>query len=243
MTNFKFYLLLLFLLNLISKIICQFENESMSKVLACMSIINQKFKGADPDPSIYSTMMLKCYISLSDYQAKKIIVELESGTNILTKKEIDKLTDYDSLKDLSQNELKKKSYELEKALKNLKKLQDEFSGEGGEDIDPADYDDDYDDDYNFNRETPSNINFLGLIPKGIYAVFNVFNSYLSLFIVFVIVYFCLLMIRKINDSEKKMIKKKKMMKRKMEEEYEEEEEEEYEQEIKDKKGQKKFKNN
>lgn len=209
-----------------------------------MSIMNQKFKGSEPDPSIYSTMMLKCYISLSDSQAKKIIVGLETGTNSLSKKEIDKLTDYDSLKDLPQNELKKKSYELEKTLKSLKKLQDEFSGERGEDMDPADYDDEYDDDDNFNRETPSNINFLGLIPKGIYAVFNIFNSYLSLFVVFVIVYFGLLMIRKINDSEKKMKKKKRIMKRRIEEEYEEEEEEEeYEQEIKDKKGQKKFKNN
>ena len=243
MTNFKFFLLLIYLLNLISIILCQFENESMSKVLACMSIMNQKFKGSEPDPSIYSTMMLKCYISLSDSQAKKIIVGLETGTNSLSKKEIDKLTDYDSLKDLPQNELKKKSYELEKTLKNLKKLQDEFSGERGEDIDPADYDDEYDDDDNFNRETPSNINFLGLIPKGIYAVFNIFNSYLSLFVVFVIVYFGLLMIRKINDSEKKMKKKKRIMKRRIEEEYEEEEEEEYEQEIKDKKGQKKFKKN
>jgi hypothetical protein len=215
----------------------------MSKVLACMSIMNQKFKGSEPDPSIYSTMMLKCYISLSDSQAKKIMVGLETGTNILSKKEIDKLTDYDSLKDLPQSELKKKSYELEKTLKNLKKLQDEFSGERGEDIDPADYDDEYDDDDNFNRETPSNINFLGLIPKGIYAVFNIFNSYLSLFLVFVIVYFGLLMIRKINDSEKKMKKKKRMMKRRIEEEYEEEEEEEYEQEIKDKKEKKKFKKN
>ena len=243
MTNFKFFLLLIYLLNLISIILCQFENESMSKVLACMSIMNQKFKGSEPDPSIYSTMMLKCYISLSDSQAKKIIVGLETGTNSLSKKEIDKLTDYDSLKDLPQNELKKKSYELEKTLKNLKKLQDEFSGERGEDMDPADYDDEYDDDDNFNRETPSNINFLGLIPKGIYAVFNIFNSYLSLFVVFVIVYFGLLMIRKINDSEKKMKKKKRIMKRRIEEEYEEEEEEEYEQEIKDKKGQKKFKKN
>ena len=52
---------------------------------------------------------VKCFITLSDSQAKKILVGLESEQNVLSKKEIDKLTDYDSLKDMSQNELKRKS--------------------------------------------------------------------------------------------------------------------------------------
>lgn len=243
MSNLKFFLLLIYLLNLISIILCQLENKSMSKALACISIITEKFKGQEPDQSLYSTMMLKCFITLSESQAKKLLVGLETGTNILNKKEIDRLTDISTLKDLSQSELEKKSYELEKALKNFKKLQEQISGEVSEDFDPSDYDDDYDDDD--NTETPSNINFFGLIPKGIYAVFKIFNNYLFLFIVFVIVYFSLLMIRKINDSERKMKKKKRMMKQRNEEEYEEEEEEDYEQEINDKnkKLQKKFKNN
>ena len=211
MPNYRFFLLLIYLLNLISIIICQLDNDSMTKALVCMSVISQKFKGEDPEPSIYSTMMLKCFITLSDSQAKKILVGLESGQNVLSKKEVDRLTDYDSLRDMSQNELKKKSYELEKALKNFKKLQEEITGESGGDIDPSDYDD-YDDDDNFNRETPSNINFFSLIPRGISGIFNVFNSYLSLFIVFVVVYFGLLMLRKINDSEKKMKKKTKIKK-------------------------------
>ena len=226
MANFRFVLLLIYLLNLISIIFCQFEDDSKTKAIACMSVISQKFKGQDPEPGIYSTMMLKCFITLSDSQAKKILVGLESGQNVLSKKEISKLTDYESLKDMSQNELKKKSYELEKALKHFKKLQEEITGESSGDIDPADYDDDYDDDESFNRETPSNINFFGLIPKGLSGIFNVFNSYLSLFLVFVVVYFGLLMLRKINDSEKKMMKKKKKyMEKKFEDEYEEEEEE------------------
>ena len=227
MTNFRFFLLLIYLLNLISIIICQLDDASMTKAIACMSVISQKFKGQDPEPSIYSTMMLKCFITLSDSQAKKILVGLESGQNVLSKKEVDKLTDYDSLRDMSQNELKKKSYQLEKALKNFKKLQEEITGEKSEDIDPSDYDEDYDDD-NFNRETPSNINFFSLIPKGLSGIFNVFNNYLSLFLVFAVVYFGLLMLRKINDSEKKMKKNKKLKEKRVEEEYEEEEE--YEQE-------------
>ena len=240
MPNYRFFLLLIYLLNLISIIICQLDNDSMTKALVCMSVISQKFKGEDPEPSIYSTMMLKCFITLSDSQAKKILVGLESGQNVLSKKEVDRLTDYDSLRDMSQNELKKKSYELEKALKNFKKLQEEITGESGGDIDPSDYDD-YDDDDNFNRETPSNINFFSLIPRGISGIFNVFNSYLSLFIVFVVVYFWLLILRKINDSEKKMKKKKKLKNKQIEDESEEEEEE-YE-EVNDKNKSKRYKKN
>ena len=242
MPNFRFFLLLIYLLNLISIIICQLDDASMTKAIACMSVISQKFKGQDPEPSIYSTMMLKCFITLSDSQAKKILVGLESGQNVLSKKEVDKLTDYDSLRDMSQNELKKKSYQLEKALKNFKKLQEEITGESSGDVDPSDYDDYDDDDDNFNRETPSNINFFSLIPRGISGIFNVFNNYLSLFVVFVVVYFGLLMLRKINDSEKKMKKNKKLKEKRFEEEFEEEEEEEEEYEQENvKKGQKKYK--
>ena len=241
MTSFRYFMLLIYMLNSLSIIICQFESESISKALACMAVLNQKFKGEEPEPSIYSTMMLKCFISMTESQSKKILVGLETGQGTISQKEVDKLTDYESLQDYSQNELKRKSHELEKALKNFKKLQEEITGEGGN-IDPADFDDDdYDDDDNYNRETPSNINFFGLIPKGIMGIFNVFNSYLSLFLVFVIVYLGLLMIRKINDSEKKMKKKKRMMEKRDEEEYEdEEEEEEYDTQINNKT--KKYKN-
>ena len=189
-----------------------------------MSVISLQFKGEEPEPSVYSTMMLKCFMTLSSSKSKSILLGLETGKNVLSKKEIEKLTDYESLRDMNPNELKKKSFELERALKNIKKMQEDFTGEVGEDIYPSDYDDDYDDD-NFNQETPSNINFFSLIPKGIYGIFNVFNNYLSLFFVFAIVYFGLLMIRKINDSEKKMKKKKRVMTKKYEEKYEEEEDE------------------
>ena len=142
---------------------------------------------------------------------------------------------------MSQNELKRKSYELEKALKNFKKMQEEITGESSGDYDQADYDDDYDDDI-FNSETPSNINFFSLIPRGLSGIFNVFNNYLSLFFVFAVVYFGLLMLRKINDSEKKMKKNKKLKEKRFEEEFEEEEEEEEEYEQENvKKGQKKYK--
>ena len=239
MPNYRYFSILIYILILLlSIIICQFENESMTKALACMSVISQKFKGSEPEPSIYSTMMLKCFITISESHARKILVGLESGQNILSKRDIEKLTDYESLRDMPQNELKKKSYELEKALKSFKKMQEEITGESGGDIDPDDYDDDYDDE-GFSGERPANINFFSLIPKGLSGFLNVFNSYISLFLVFAIVYFGLLMLRKINDSERKMKKKKK---EKIEEDLEEEEEEYEEVDEKEIKGKKNKKN-
>ena len=235
MSNQEFFLFSIFILNLISFIICQFENDSMSKAIACMTVINLKFKGSEPDPSLYSTMMLKCFITIKDSQSQKLLLGMETGSSSLSKKEIDKLTDYESLRDMNPNELRRKSQELEKAIKGFKKLQDQFAGEAG-DSDIGDYDD-YDDE-DFNRESPSRINFFSLIPKGLFGIFNIFNNYLSLFLVFVILYFGLLMLRKINDSERKMNKKKRMIMKRVKEEYDEdddeEEEEENEQEIEEK---------
>lgn len=194
-----------------------------------MTVINQKLKGEDPEETIYSSMMLKCFVTITSSQAKKILVGLESGGGSLSQKDIKKLTDYNSLRDMSQKELEKKSNDLERALKKFKKMQEELTGGSGN-RDPSDYDDDdyYDEDDNFNSETPKNINLFGLIPRIIFGIFSVFNNYLSLFIVFIIVYFGLLMIRKINDSERKMKKKKKI------EKYYIEEEEEFETEINEK---------
>ena len=195
-------LLFTFLLNIIPLIFCQFDSEAMSKALACMTVIGQKLNSNQPE--IYSSMMLKCYITITESMSKKILVGLETGTNSLSNKEIDKLTDYMSLNSLSEKELKRKSQELEKILKNFKQLQEEFNGQLPDMGDDGDF---YDEDG--SMEPPSNVNYFSLIPKGIFGVFNIFNNYLSLFIFLLIIYLTLLMIRKINDSERKMKKKKK----------------------------------
>ena len=179
-------------------------------------------------------------MTITESQSRKILVNLESGQNPINQRDYDKLVDFESLQSYSQKELQQKSIELQNALKSFKKLQEQITGEKS-DMDLGDYDDDYGDENGFDNETPSNVNFFGLIPRGIKAIFNVFNNYLSLFLVFVLIYVALLMLRKINDSEKKMKKKKQARKKREEEEYEEEEVEyEKEYDLNTKKG-KKFK--
>jgi len=228
MNDYSFFILLI--LNIISITICQLENEDMTKAIGCMTLITQIFKKKEPDPALYSSIMLKCFVTITESQARQALLDLESHKTSLSKKEIDKLMDINSLRDMGPKEIKQKTEDLEKALKNIKKMHEDMLGGKG-DLLSDDY---YDDDYFGNRETPSSINFFGLIPKGIAGLFNIFNSYLSLFLIFAIVYFGLLMIRKINDSEKK-IKKKIKKKEQLEEEIEEESEEDEDEQKKNSK--------
>ena len=209
MTNFStsIFLFLNIFIIIFPLITSQFDDPSLTKLIACMSILHQEFKSEEPDPNIYSAVMLKCFMTITDSQSRTFLLGLETGQSSLSKSEIKKLLDYDSLKDMSQNELKTKSNELERTLKKFKKMQEDIMG-GKEPEESGDYDDyDYDDEY--GSESPSSINFFSLIPKGIFGIIGVFSNYISLFIIFVLVYFFLLALRKMNDAEKKQKKKKK----------------------------------
>ena len=218
MANFSIlvYTVLIFIINLIS-IFCHIDNDAMSKLVACMEVLSQKFKGV-PNDEVYSPMMLKCFITISDSKVKTILTDIEAGIRKISPKEINKLTDINTLKKIPESILKKKANELEKALKDFNKLHEQFEGarDGDMDDDQMDYDDDdYDDDY-FQNEHQDRIHFLGLIPKGLKGIFKVFKNYISLFFFFALVYVSLWTLRKISEpDEKKKIKRKLKKKRKM----------------------------
>ena len=185
------------------------------------------FKGV-PNDEVYSPMMLKCFITISDSKVRTILTDIEAGSSKISSKEINKLTDINSLKNIPESVLKKKANELEKALKEFNKLHEQFEGarDGDMDDDQMDYDDDdYDDDY-FQNEHPVRIHFLGLIPKGLKGIFKVFKNYISLFFFFILVYVSLWTLRKINEPDKKIKNKKKIEEKEENEEYEENEEKE-----------------
>ena len=220
--SISFFLFLNIFIIIFPLISSQLDDPSLSRLLACMSIIHQEIKSEEPDPNIYSATMLKCYITISDSQARTLLMGLESGKNTLSKSEIRKLTDYESLKDLSPNEVKQKSIELERTLKKFKKMQEDIMGGKKPEEMADDYDDDYDYDDEYGSEKPSSINFLSLIPKGFFGMLGIFSNYISLFIVFALVYFLLLAIRKMSDTDKKIKKKKKKVEPKEDDDEEEE---------------------
>ena len=220
--SIAFFLFLNIFIIIFPLISSQLDDPSLSRLLACMSIIHQEIKSEEPDPNIYSATMLKCYITISDSQARTLLMGLESGKNTLSKSEIRKLTDYESLKDLSPNEVKQKSIELERSLKKFKKMQEDIMGGKKPEEMADDYDDDYDYGDEYGSEKPSSINFLSLIPKGFFGMLGIFSNYISLFIVFALVYFLLLAIRKMSDTDKKIKKKKKKVEPKEDDDEEEE---------------------
>ena len=220
--SIAFFLFLNIFIIIFPLISSQLDDPSLTRLLACMSIIHQEIKSEEPDPNIYSATMLKCYMTISDSQARTLLMGLESGKNTLSKSEIRKLTDYESLKDLSPNEVKQKSIELERTLKKFKKMQEDIMGGKKPEEMADDYDDDYDYDDEYGSEKPSSINFLSLIPKGFFGMLGIFSNYISLFIVFALVYFLLLAIRKMSDTDKKIKKKKKKVEPKEDDDEEEE---------------------
>ena len=183
------FIFLNILITLFPIISSQFDDPNLSKIIACMSILHQEIKAEEADPNIYSAMMLKCYISISESQSRSILLSMETGQNSLSKSEINRLLDYDSLKDMPQNELKIKSNELEKNLKKFKKMQEDMMG--GKDLEESGEYDEYDYEDEFGAERPSNINFFSLIPKGIAGIISVFVAiFLCLLFLHLFTFFC-----------------------------------------------------
>lgn len=116
------------ILNLFLSVQCQIDEETSMRALSCVSVINHKNKeGNGPEATIYSPQMLTCFIKIKDAQTDKILSNLESGAIPLEDEEIDELTNIESLKEFSNEYLNKKSKELEKAIEEFKKFDEDFT--------------------------------------------------------------------------------------------------------------------
>ena len=104
------------------------DEETSMRALSCVSVINHKNKeGNGPEATIYSPQMLTCFIKIKDEQTDKILSNLESGTIPLEEEEIDDLTNIESLNEFPNEYLNKKSKELEKAIQEFKKFDEDFT--------------------------------------------------------------------------------------------------------------------
>ena len=68
---------IIIILNYLFNIICKASNEDITKAMSCMGILSQKLKGQTPDPRNYSSMLLKCFITITEEEAKEVLVRLE----------------------------------------------------------------------------------------------------------------------------------------------------------------------
>ena len=118
------------LIILFSFIFCQgqLDEETSMRALSCMSVINHKNKEkVGVEPSVYSPEMLSCFLKISNEQTDRILSNLESKVIPLNDEEIEELTDIESLKDYPSEEIRKKTDELENAIKEFKKFDEDFT--------------------------------------------------------------------------------------------------------------------
>ena len=126
----KFFTIIFILLNsfLFIKNQSPLDEDTSMRALSCISVIHHKNKGKDgEEPSVYSPEMLSCFMKISNEQSDRILSSLESGAIPLEDDEIEQVTDTDSLKDVSSEDIRKYQDQLETAIKEFKKFDEDFS--------------------------------------------------------------------------------------------------------------------
>ena len=190
--------LIVILLNIFLFILCQTDEESTLKAFSCINVITQKFKGEKPEPSVFSPLMLSCFIKITKEQAQKILSDVREGKNSITNDDINKLTNIENLKGISVDELKKQSNILENTMKLFQ------TGNKDNVIKNKN---------NINKQNNEKISafksFLILLKKGLKNILKSFNNiWVSIFIA-TILYSILKIIRKCFTKDKKNKKNEK----------------------------------
>ena len=150
----KIILFAIILLNIFLIVEGQLDDDISMKIFSCMKVVNQKNEGEGyEDSPINSPAMLACFIKITPEQIDSISSNYyETGIVPLEEEEINALTDVESLKEYSDDELKEKTNELEEAIKEYNKFNEDYTGENYEN--EKYYDENYsgvDEDYNYNN--------------------------------------------------------------------------------------------
>ena len=195
MLLFRFKLFLLIFLQTFIYIFSNASNEDMTKAMSCMSLLIQIFKGKSPDQKKYSSMLLKCFITITEEESKEIFVGLEQGKQALEPEEIERLTNFSTLSNFSKNELDEYSYKLQNAINTFKKMQDNYQS--------GKKDNDYDNDEEFKKTHPSRGNSLGSFMKKMTGLLKTINNMGSVVLILIFLYFGFIMFKKFCGKKKK----------------------------------------
>lgn len=198
MSGYKYLFLLFIFLYYITIIRCEADEKDLSRAITCISVINRKLKDQkDPDPKIFSKMLLKCFITISDEQIKEIMLNLQSEKEIaLEESEIIKLTEISNMEtEYNEREIKLFSKRLNKAIEKFKKIQEEG------------YSDENENDGDDNNNKGGNI--LSVMYSGLTNVFKIANSFGGVILVLIGLFFGLNFAKNICSECSKNKKKNK----------------------------------
>lgn len=177
---------------------CQDFDEDTMKALGCLSLIRKLDNDKQQDQRMVSAYLLSCFVNIEESQVQKLLASQYSNKMELSKSEVDKLVDMQSLQSkYSQSELIDYSKKLNSALGNLKNMEQggPQAGRGSK---------------KGSSKSSSNSNggLIGFLISNIISLFNPNDSFLFLIGLFVMIYFGLKGLRKLLDKKNKNNKKK-----------------------------------
>ena len=195
-------LLLFFLILNFSIIFCERKDSDITKAMSCMNLIIQKSEGEKFDAQTYSSKLLKCFITITEEEAKEYLVGLEQGMKTFESEEVERLTDTSTLSSIPKDELKNYSLSLEQAIQDFKKLQQKYIERNKGKTSSND-----DDDEKFKH--PSMGNSLGAFMKKLTGALKLINNMGTVMIVLIFAYFFSILFKKYCKNDKKNYTKNK----------------------------------
>ena len=185
---------------------CQDLDEDTMKALGCLSLIRKLDNDKQQDQRMASALLLSCFVNIEDSQVKKLMSSQFSNKMELSKSEVEKLVDMQSLQSkYSQSELIDYSKKLNTALGNLKNMEQgaPYTGKGSK--------------KGSNKSTNnSGGGLIGFLINNIISLFNPNDSFLFLIGLFLMIYFGLKGLRKLLDKSNKSNKNNKKKGKKIE---------------------------
>ena len=143
----------------------------LNKAVSCLHVLSKKFD-YEIDQKVYSSTMLACFTSLTELDAKEILVAVQQEMIFLSPEEIDKLCDVNNLKNIDQKTLAIESKKLQNALREFDKIRENQRKKDGKT--PKDDIDNENEDY--KRAHPSQGNKLGKFMKGMTNILKLINN-------------------------------------------------------------------
>ena len=205
MIHFKisYLFLIIIIFNIISPIINKASNEDITKAMSCLSVLSEKYRNNSPEPSTYFSLLLTCFVTISEVDAKEILLGLEKGMSTIEQEQIDNLTDINILKNYSKEELEEQRKKLNDAVKTFEKLRENYNS-GKKDKD-REYDNE---DEEYKKAHPSRGNALGSFMKKMAKLLKMLNNMGSVVIVLIFAYFGYILLKNCRQNNERKSKEK-----------------------------------
>ena len=189
-------ILIFIITNIIQIIKSEVTDTDLNKAVSCLHVLSKKFD-YEIDQKVYSSTMLACFTSLSEVDAKEILVAVQQEMAFLSPEEIDKLCDVNNLKNIDQKILAIESKKLQNALREFDKMREKKNENYGQK-----YDDSYNENEDYKRAHPSQGNKLGKFMKGMTNILKLINNFGKIIIGVIALYLIYFFLNNCKDKNR-----------------------------------------